>query len=86
MPQLLTAREETLPHGTLHLAMLYAAHGGALCRLLKEGRVPPPKQSDVKLQALRALEAAARIRETCLGAEHPLSCATKAACERITRR
>ena len=30
--------------GTLHLAHLYAAYGGALSRLLKEGRVPTPKR------------------------------------------
>ncbi|KAL1505038.1 hypothetical protein AB1Y20_008805 [Prymnesium parvum] len=82
--QLIAAREEVLPGRALpHLAALYAAHGGALCRMLSEERVPPTKRAEVKAQAQAALSAAARIRETCLGAAHAVTQATLAACARL---
>ena len=84
--QLLSGREATLPRGTPHLAMLYAAHGGALCGMINKCRVPQAQRRDVGAQALAALDAAARIRETCFGEEHTITAATRAACERLRQR
>lgn len=77
--QLAQAREKALPRGTPYLATLYAAHAGALHRLAKADRVPAPQRADVARQAAAALQAAARIRQTCFGADHPLTLSTLAA-------
>lgn len=84
--QLAQCREAALPRGTPHLATLYAAHAGALSRLLKAGRVPPPARADAAAQVAAALTAAARIRTTCLGPDHPLTLSTLAAAGRATTR
>ena len=76
--QLAHAREAVLPRGTVGLAALYAAHAGALSRLLRERRVPEPQRAEAARQAAAALQAAARIRGVCLGADHPLTQATAA--------
>lgn len=70
--QLINAREEVLPLGTLGLAALYASHGSAMLRLLKGGRVPQAAEVEALGQAEQALAAACRIRKCCLGDEHPL--------------
>lgn len=84
--ELLSAREAALPIGIPHLAVLYAAHGGALSRLLREGRVPPPARAEVAGQAAAALQAAGRIRTSCLGEQHPLTRATLAALQAAVER
>lgn len=76
---LATAREAWLPRGTPGLADLYAAHAGALSRMLREGRVPPPARQDAAKQATTALAAAVRIRTCCFGDDHPLVRSTVAA-------
>ena len=80
---LISAREATLPVGTLHLAALYAAHGAALCRVLgnESASLSPSDAKDVLSAATRSLTAAQRIRDCCLGADHPLSLATGAAAQ-----
>ena len=84
--QLAQCREAALPRGTPHLATLYAAHAGALSRLLNGGRVPPPARADATAQVAAALTAAARIRTTCFGPDHPLTLSTLAAASRATAR
>ena len=82
--------EAALPVGTLHLAALYAAHGGALYRVLGAGSqggdhgasLSPADAKEVLGAAARSLTAAQRIRECCLGTGHPLSVATAAAARR----
>ena len=76
---LLTAREATLPVETLHLASLYAAHAGAIGKLIKQGEVPPSERKQAAAAVAGSMRAAERIRVSCLGAEHPLAAATTAA-------
>ena len=79
---LLTAREHTLPRGTLHLSSLYAAHAGALLRLLREGEIGPAERARAAETAAASMRAAHRIRVTCIGALHPLTRSTALALER----
>lgn len=79
---LLTVRQALLPIGTPHLAGLFAAHGSALGRLVASGEVAPDERAEVANAAARSLQAACKIRECCLGEQHPLSVATAAALRR----
>jgi hypothetical protein len=83
------AREVSMPLGTPQLAVLYAAHAGALSRLLRERRVPTDRRHSAAQQAASALTASARIRQSCFGREHPLTqaniAALAAANERVQR-
>lgn len=83
---LIAACEFHLPHGTPHLAALYSAHGGALCRVLRVGGLSANEHEQVCVAALRSLTAAHRIRKCCLGENHPLTRATAAAVERQRQR
>jgi hypothetical protein len=83
---LIAACEFHLPHGTPHLAALYSAHGGALCRVLRVGGLSANEHEHVCVAALRSLTAAHRIRKCCLGENHPLTRATAAAVERQRQR
>ena len=84
---LLKGREAILPLGTAHLASLYAAHGGALHRVVREGCVPDAEEAArVAESARQSMLAALRIRECCLGAAHPLTRATAAAVEAAAAR
>ena len=75
---LIAGREALLPSATLHLAALYASHGSALCRVLREG-VPPDERTPVVAAAVKSLNAACALRSTCLGEGHALTKATSAA-------
>ena len=83
---LIASCEFHLPHGTPHLAALYSAHGGALCRVLRVGGLSANEHEQVGVAALRSLTAALRIRKCCLGENHPLTRATAAAVERQRQR
>ena len=82
---LLTAREALVPRGTLHLASLYAAHGGAIARLLAEGVVPVAERLAARERAVASLRAAQKIRTCCLGQGHPFARATSAALQRLEK-
>ena len=80
---LIAACEFLLPLGTLHLATLYAAHGGALCRVLRDGSLESTEQVlEVASTVVRSFSAAHRIRCCCLGDRHPLSVSTGRAVQR----
>ena len=79
------AREAALPRGTPQLATLYASHAAGLHRLIRAGRVPPNGQAGAAAQAAQALGAAARIRDTCFGGDHPLAASTLVAAERAAK-
>lgn len=77
---LIAAREFHLPTGTPHLAALYAAHGGALCRMMLAGAgLSAEERQEVAKSSARSFTAAHRIRCCCLGEQHPLTLATAAA-------
>ena len=82
---LLTAREHAVPRGTLHLSGLYAAHAGALLRLLREGETGPTERARAAETAATSMRAAHRIRETCLGKHHPLTTSTALALAQAER-
>ena len=77
---LITAREALLPIGTPHLASLYATHGAALTRVMREGSMTlsQEERAEVAKTAVRSLTASHAIRTSCLGEAHPLSAATAA--------
>jgi len=79
---LIAAREAMLPIGTPHLAALYATHGAALCRVLRDAdTLSASERAAVASAAARSLGASHRIRACCLGEEHPLAKATRSAAE-----
>ena len=47
--------------------------------------MPPHGQAGAAAQAAAALGAAARIRDTCFGADHPLAASTMVAAERAAK-
>ena len=79
---LIAAREFMLPRGTPHLASLYAAHAGAVLRLLREGEIGKAERAQAAQAAAASMRAALRIRSSCLGKEHPLTKSTAGALER----
>jgi hypothetical protein len=83
--QLLTAREEALPLGLPHLAVLYGAYGAALWRRLRDAaqQAPASARQQLSTQAEAAFRASLRIRETCFGQEHTLTRATRATWLRV---
>ena len=61
-------------------ASLYATHGAALTRVMREGSMTlsQEERAEVAKTAVRSLTASHAIRTSCLGEAHPLSAATAA--------